>query len=51
MARLKEALEVALDHQMGLILPSILVGLGTVSSDLGDLDRAIEFFRESLALA
>ena len=51
MARLEEALEVAREHQMGWILPSILVGLGTISTDLGDLDRAIGFFRESLALA
>jgi non-specific serine/threonine protein kinase len=51
MAKLEEALEVARDHHMGWILPSILVGLGTISTDLGDLDRAIELFRESLALA
>jgi predicted ATPase len=51
MAKLEEALEVARDHQMGWILPSILVGLGTISTDLGDLDRAIGFFRESLGLA
>src|SRR5215213_3343573 len=49
--RLEEALEVAREHQMGWILPSILVGLGTISTDLGDLDRAIGFFGESLALA
>jgi predicted ATPase/class 3 adenylate cyclase len=51
MAKLEEALQVARDHHMGWILPSILVGLGTISTDLGDLDRAIGFFRESLALA
>ncbi len=36
---------------MGWILPSILVGLGTISTDLGNLDRAIGYFRESIALA
>jgi predicted ATPase/class 3 adenylate cyclase len=51
MAKLEEALQVARDHHMGWILPSILVGLGTLSTDLGDVDRAIGFFRESLALA
>jgi predicted ATPase/class 3 adenylate cyclase len=49
-SRLEEALEVAREHRMGWILPSILVGLGTISTDLGDLDRAIGFFRESIAL-
>jgi predicted ATPase/class 3 adenylate cyclase len=49
--RLEEALQVAREHRMGWILPSILVGLGTVSTDLGDPARAIEYFRESLALA
>ena len=51
MASLEEALGVAREHHMVWILPSILVGLGTISTDLGDLDRAIGFFRESLALA
>jgi tetratricopeptide (TPR) repeat protein len=50
-SRLEEALRVAREHRMGWILPSILVGLGTVSTDLGDAARAIEYFRESLALA
>jgi predicted ATPase/class 3 adenylate cyclase len=49
-SRLEEALEVAREHRMGWILPSILVGLGTISTDLGDLDRAVDFFRESIAL-
>jgi len=50
-SRLEEALEVAREHRMGWILPSILVGLGTVSTDLADPVRAIDYFRESLALA
>src|ERR671920_1564526 len=50
-SRLEEALEVACEHRMGWILPSILVGLGTISTDLGDLGRAVGFFGESLALA
>jgi tetratricopeptide (TPR) repeat protein len=51
MTRLEEALEVAREHRMGWILPSILVGLGTIKTDLGDPDGAIGFFRESIALA
>ncbi len=50
-ARLEEALEVAREHHMVWILPSILVGLGTITTDLGDLGRAIGFFRQSLELA
>ena len=50
-SRLEEALEVAREHRMGWILPSILVGLGTISTDLGDPIRAIGYFRESIALA
>jgi hypothetical protein len=49
--RLEEALEVAREHRMGWILPSILVGLGTISTDLGDPVRAVGYFRESIALA
>jgi predicted ATPase len=49
--RLEEALQVAREHHMGWMLPSILVGLGTISTDLGELDRAIGYFRESLELA
>ena len=41
----------AREHRMGWILPSILVGLGTISTDLGDPVRAIGYFRESIALA
>ncbi len=51
MSRLEEALEVAREHRMGWILPSILVGLGTITTDLGDLASAIRYFRESIALA
>jgi predicted ATPase/class 3 adenylate cyclase len=50
-SRLEEALEVAREHRMGWILPSILVGLGTISTDLGDPVRAVGYFRESIALA
>jgi hypothetical protein len=50
-SRLEEALEVAREHHMGWILPSILVGLGTISTDLGDPVRAVGYFRESIALA
>jgi hypothetical protein len=50
-ARLEEALVVAREHHMGWILPSILVGLGTITTDQGDLDRAIGLFRQSLELA
>jgi hypothetical protein len=49
--RLEEALQVAREHRMGWILPSILVGLGTISTDLGDPGRAVGYFRESIALA
>lgn len=50
-SRLEEALQVAREHRMGWILPSILVGLGTISTDLGDAVRAVRYFRESIALA
>jgi hypothetical protein len=50
-SRLEEALDVAREHRMGWILPSILVGLGTISTDLGDPVRAVGYFRESIALA
>src|SRR5918995_1242430 len=49
-SRLEEALDVAREHRMGWILPSILVGLGTISADLGDPVRAIAYFRESITL-
>ena len=50
-SRLEEALEVAREHRMGWILPSILVGLGTISHGSGRPGRAIGYFRESIALA
>jgi hypothetical protein len=49
-SRLEETLEVAREHRMGWILPSILVGLGTISTDLGDPVRAVGYFRESISL-
>jgi hypothetical protein len=36
---------------MAWILPSILVGLGTISTDLGEPVQAIAFLRETVALA
>jgi hypothetical protein len=42
---------VARKHGMGWILPSILVGLGTIATDLGDHQRAIGWFHESMTLA
>src|SRR5215217_6368210 len=47
----EEALALARQHAMSWGLPSILTGLGLIATDLGDYDRAIALFHESLALA
>jgi non-specific serine/threonine protein kinase len=48
---MEEVLTVARAQQMDWLLPSILVGLGLTVTDVGDFNRAIAVFRESLSLA
>ncbi|MFN8592903.1 MAG: tetratricopeptide repeat protein [Thermomicrobiales bacterium] len=47
---LRDALAVAKTHNVMSIMPSVLVGLGTISTDLGDAAAALDYFRESIAL-
>ncbi|MBW3634117.1 MAG: tetratricopeptide repeat protein, partial [Chloroflexi bacterium] len=47
----EEVLALAREHHIGWLLPIILVGLGLTTTDLGDYDRAIALFHESLSLA
>jgi predicted ATPase/DNA-binding CsgD family transcriptional regulator len=48
---MEEVLALAREHAMTWMLPNILVGLGLVTIDLGDVTRAFALFQESLALA
>jgi predicted ATPase/class 3 adenylate cyclase len=51
LSRLEEVLDIARAHHLGWIIPSTLVGLGTLRTDLGDPAGALACFRESLAQA
>ena len=48
---MEEVLALAREHHMDWLLPIILVGLALTTTDLGDYDRAIALFHESLSLA
>jgi predicted ATPase/DNA-binding CsgD family transcriptional regulator/Tfp pilus assembly protein PilF len=51
MNRLQESLDLARQHRMGWILPSILAGLGVIATDQGDHERAVGHFHEGISLA